>query len=59
MLLAACQMLGHLGLEDQAQRVRAAIRDVVGRKDRVTPDLGGSGSTETFADALIDSLRNG
>jgi isocitrate dehydrogenase (NAD+) len=59
LLLAACQMLGHLGLEDQAQRVRAAIRDVVGRKDRVTPDLGGSGSTETFADALIDSLRNG
>ena len=57
LLLAACQMLGHLGLEDQAQRVRAAIRDVVGRKDRVTPDLGGSGSTETFADALIESLR--
>jgi len=52
-------MLGHLGHEDQAQRVRAAIRDVVGRKDRVTPDLGGSGSTETFADALIDSLRKG
>lgn len=57
LLLAACQMLGHLGLEDQAQRVRAAIRDVVGRRDRVTPDLGGSGSTDTFADALIESLR--
>jgi isocitrate dehydrogenase (NAD+) len=57
LLLAACQMLGHLGLEDQAQRVRLAIRDVVGRKDRVTPDLGGNGSTESFADALIDSLR--
>lgn len=59
LLLAACQMLGHLGLEDQAQRVRAAIRDVVGRKDRVTPDLGGTGSTETFADALIESLGKG
>jgi isocitrate dehydrogenase (NAD+) len=57
LLLAACQMLGHLGLEDQAQRVRLAIRDVVGRKDRVTPDLGGSGSTESFAEALIESLR--
>ncbi len=57
LLLAACQMLGHLGLEDQAQRVRLAIRDVVGRKDRVTPDLGGSGNTEGFADALIESLR--
>lgn len=59
LLLAACQMLGHLGLEDQAQRVRLAIRDVVGRKDRVTPDLGGSGNTDGFADALIESLRNG
>ncbi|MBL8299069.1 MAG: isocitrate dehydrogenase [Rhodanobacteraceae bacterium] len=59
LLLAACQMLGHLGLEDQAQRVRAAIRDVVGRKDRVTPDLGGNGNTEAFADALIESLRKG
>ncbi|TDR43281.1 isocitrate dehydrogenase (NAD+) [Tahibacter aquaticus] len=57
LLLAACQMLGHLGLEDQAQRVRAAIRDVLARKDRVTPDLGGNGSTASFADALIDSLR--
>ncbi|MCQ4167176.1 isocitrate dehydrogenase [Tahibacter harae] len=57
LLLAACQMLGHLGMEDKAQRVRAAIRDVVARKDRVTPDLGGSGNTASFADALIDSLR--
>lgn len=57
LLLAACQLLGHLGLEDQAQRVRAAIRDVLARKDRVTPDLGGNGSTDSFADALIDSLR--
>jgi isocitrate dehydrogenase (NAD+) len=59
LLLAACQMLGHLGLEDQAQRVRLAIRNVVGSKDRVTPDLGGSGTTDSFADALIDSLRRG
>ncbi|HVJ61566.1 MAG TPA: isocitrate dehydrogenase [Tahibacter sp.] len=57
LLLAACQMLGHLGLEPQAERVRAAIRAVVGRKDRVTPDLGGNGTTDSFADALIDSLR--
>ncbi|HJU40678.1 MAG TPA: isocitrate dehydrogenase, partial [Tahibacter sp.] len=49
LLLAACQMLGHLGLEAQAGRVRGAIRDVVGRKDRVTPDLGGSGTTDSFA----------
>ncbi|UXI66937.1 isocitrate dehydrogenase [Tahibacter amnicola] len=57
LLLAACQMLGHIGLEEQAQRVRTAIRTVVAKKDRVTPDLGGTGTTDSFADALIDALR--
>jgi isocitrate dehydrogenase (NAD+) len=57
LLLAACQMLGHLGQEEQAQRVRRAIRETVAAKDRVTPDLGGNGSTASFADALIDHLK--
>ena len=57
LLLAACQMLGHLGKEEQAQRVRRAIRETVAAKDRVTPDLGGNGSTTSFADALIEHLR--
>ncbi len=56
LLLAACQMLDHLGLTDAARRLRFAIRETVTAKDRVTPDLGGSGSTETFADALIERL---
>jgi len=56
LLLAACQMLDHLGLQDHAQRLRVAIRATLLAKDRVTPDLGGSGSTETFADALIERL---
>ena len=57
LLLAACQMLDHLGMSNEAQRVRAAIRDTLAAKDRVTPDLGGNGSTETFADALIERLK--
>jgi len=56
LLLAACQMLDHLGLLDEAQRVRGAIRDTVTLRDRVTPDLGGNGTTEGFADALIERL---
>jgi isocitrate dehydrogenase (NAD+) len=56
LLLAACQMLDHLGLLDEAQRVRVAIRETVTLRDRVTPDLGGNGTTETFADALIERL---
>jgi len=56
LLLAACQMLDHLDMLDEAQRVRVAIRDTVTTRDRVTPDLGGNGTTESFADALIERL---
>ena len=57
LLLAACQMLDHLGLIEQAQRLRLAIRAAVTAKDRTTPDLGGTGTTETFANALIERIR--
>src|SRR5437660_5215878 len=57
LLLAACQMLDHLGMEDQANRIRIAIRTTMAARDRVTPDLGGSGTTDSFADALIERLR--
>jgi isocitrate dehydrogenase (NAD+) len=56
LLLAACQMLDHLDMTDAARRLRAAIRETVTAKDRVTPDLGGSGRTESFADALIERI---
>jgi isocitrate dehydrogenase (NAD+) len=56
LLLAACQMLEHMGLNDDARRLRGAIRDTVTAKDRVTPDLGGTGTTETFADALVERV---
>jgi len=56
LLLAACQMLDHIGMVDEARRVRVAIRDTVTLRDRVTPDLGGNGTTETFADALIERI---
>ncbi|MHB8446666.1 MAG: isocitrate dehydrogenase [Rudaea sp.] len=43
LLLAACQMLDHLGMIEPAQRLRAAIRATLAAKDRTTPDLGGCG----------------
>jgi len=57
LLLASAQMLDHLGRLEHAQRLRAAIRSAVSARDRVTPDLGGSGTTETFADAVIEHAR--
>ncbi len=57
LLLAACQMLDHMNMGDKALRIRDAIRETITTQDRVTPDLGGTGTTDTFADALIDHLR--
>src|ERR1700690_2240115 len=58
LLLAACQMLDHLGMPNRALRIRAAIRETLAAQDRVTPDLGGHGSTDTFADALVERVRH-
>ncbi len=59
LLLAAADLLDHLGLVEQGHRVRRAIHDTLQARDRLTPDLGGSGSTGTFADALVERVRAG
>ena len=56
LLLAAAQMLDHLGQHDNASRLRKAIAEVIEQADRTTPDLGGKGSTESFTDAICERL---
>jgi len=56
LLLGAVQMLEHLEHRDAARRLLDAIREVISSSDRVTPDLGGTGTTSTFADAIIERL---
>lgn len=57
LLLATGQMLTHLGEPDKAQIIQRAIYATLKARDRVTPDLGGTGTTESFADALIEHIR--
>ena len=57
LLLAAAEMLDHLHMVDKATRIRSAIRATLEAHDRVTPDLGGNGTTETFAAALVEHER--
>ena len=52
LLLAAAQMLDHLGTPDQATRLRQAIVATLEARDSLTPDLGGSGNTMAFARAI-------
>jgi isocitrate dehydrogenase (NAD+) len=56
LLLGTAQMLDHLQFAREAARLRKAIRDTLIARDRVTPDLGGTGSTQSFADAIVSRL---
>lgn len=56
LLLATASMLDHIGQADKSARLRQAIRTTLGEGDRTTPDLGGSGTTRSFTDALIERL---
>ena len=52
LLLGAVQMLEHLGKVAEAGRLRQAIIDTMAAKDSLTPDLGGTGTTQSFAKAI-------
>jgi isocitrate dehydrogenase (NAD+) len=56
LLLAAGQMLDHLGQPQQATRLRNAIVATLEAKDSLTPDLGGEGNTLSFAKAIASRL---
>ena len=56
LMLAGVMLLQHLGLQEQADRMQNAIETTVQERDSLTPDLGGSGTTDAFADAIIRRL---
>ncbi|KAB2901585.1 MAG: isocitrate dehydrogenase [Dokdonella sp.] len=56
LLLGAAQMLDHLQRPEVATRLREAIRATLAAADTLTPDLGGSGSTQGFARAIAARL---
>jgi isocitrate dehydrogenase (NAD+) len=56
LMLGAAQMLSHLEMEESARKLRSAIRETLAAGDRVTPDVGGEGSTESMTDAIIERL---
>lgn len=57
LLLASALMLDHLKMTDAATRIRLAVRQVISEGQHLTPDLGGSGSTTEYTDALLRQLQ--
>ena len=56
LLLGASQMLDHLGMPKDAARLRAAIVATMEAKDNLTGDLGGTGTTMSFANAIASRV---
>jgi isocitrate dehydrogenase (NAD+) len=55
-ILASIQMLEYLDMSDKAERIRAALKDVIESGDRTTRDLGGEHGTNEFTDAVLERL---
>ncbi len=63
-ILSACMMLDHLGEQDAAERIRAAVRATLAAGESVTGDVrraqtgsaAGAVGTQAFADAVIANL---
>lgn len=53
MALAGSMMLRHLGLRAEAMWVEEALRSVIAGGIGTTRDIGGSGTTESFADRVV------
>ncbi len=55
-MLAAAMMLDHLRQTGKAEALRGAIRETISAGDRCTADLGGTGGTTDFTQAVIERL---
>lgn len=55
-LLSALMMLRHLGEVELASNIEQAVHETLGDQSVCTPDIGGSGSTTTFTEAVCERL---
>jgi len=58
LLQSAILMLRHLGEEDAANRVQAALEETYAAKCALTRDVGGTAGTRAFADAVIQAMQS-
>lgn len=57
LLLGAAQMLDHIGMPEKATALRNAIVATLEARDNLTPDLGGEGTTRSFAEAIAGRVK--
>ena len=57
MMLSAALMLDHLHEQEAANRLRSAVESTYSERKHLTPDVGGTGGTREFTDAVIAMLK--
>ncbi len=57
LILAACLMLEHIGDDARAARIRSAVEETLREGRTVTPDVGGTATTDQYVDAIIARLQ--
>ncbi|HEX2098311.1 MAG TPA: isocitrate/isopropylmalate dehydrogenase family protein [Rubrobacteraceae bacterium] len=55
-LLSARNMLDHLGMEEEGQRLQQAVEETLKNPENHTQDIGGSAGTQDFTQAVISNL---
>lgn len=59
LLFSATMMLDYMGHKQRAQRIRQAVNHVLdANHEACTPDIGGTGSTKSFTEAMLKQLRH-
>ncbi len=57
LILAACLMLEHIGDGARAAQIRTAVEETLRDGSAVTPDVGGTATTDQYVDAIIARLQ--
>ena len=57
LLRSGCMMLDYIGCENESNMIRSAIDTVLADGNSLTPDMGGSASTQDLTDAIIGALN--
>ncbi len=55
-LWSACMMLEHIGQNETAKNIRRAVDETLAAGKTLTPDIGGTATTEAYTKAVIERL---
>ena len=59
LMRSAAMMLDYLGFDDEAGLLERAVLEALKNPEVRTPDVGGSGNTETFTSEVLEFIRRG